>query len=322
MVNMNLQHTLDYLYESTVIPSGQFLLKNLPIEQLVPKVEDERLKVNLDGVELENPVILSSHYSDLEVLEKAKKLGFGAVVTKTITRYKREGHPKVTVVRRKDGLANCDGFRNPGVYDYKKCLESHERIDGLIINVAGDSPEEYGLIVKILSPYADMVELNISCPNYLVYDFNRDPETIEKVFYCARNSTEKPISVKLSPDFEDNNYRFIIPLAIENGIKIINSGNTKRVEEPRLSQGFGGLSGPELFDSTLSNVRRIRKEFGNDVYIIATGGIDSPEKVYMILRYAHADAVSFLTAFVKPDLSGLFLPNRINKYLIRNSSRG
>jgi dihydroorotate dehydrogenase len=124
----------------------------------------------------------------------------------------------------------------------------------------------------------------------------------------------------LSPDFEDNNYKFVIPLAIENGIKIMNFGNTKRIEEPRLSQGFGGYSGPELFENTLNNVRRIRREFGNEVYIIATGGIDSPEKAYMLLIYA--DAASILTAFVKPDMSGLFLPNRINNYLLKNPSKG
>src|SRR4030042_2869852 len=195
MVGMNLQHAFDYLYESAVIPSGQFLLKNLPVETVIHKIEDEKLKVNLDGFELENPVILASHFSDLEILEKGRKLGFGGVTAKTTTRYKRGGYPKATVVRRKDGLANCNKFRNPGMYDFKEHLESHERISGLIINVAGDTPGEYGLLVEVLSPYADMVELNISCPNYLVYDFNRDPKTIEKIFYCARSSTDKPISV-------------------------------------------------------------------------------------------------------------------------------
>jgi len=42
---MSLQHTIDYLYESTVIPSGQYLLKSLTIEKLIPKIEDDRLTV-------------------------------------------------------------------------------------------------------------------------------------------------------------------------------------------------------------------------------------------------------------------------------------
>lgn len=323
LIGMDSQHMFDLLYESLVIPSGQFLFKTLPVEKLIHKVEDERLKVNLDGFELENPVILASHYSDLRILEKARKLGFGTVTSKTIKINEEKGNPRVTVVRRYDGLANCERLRGPGMEYFKAMLDSRERIKGLIISVTGETGKDYGLLVKTLSPYADIIEINISCTNEKsIYELSENPEKLKDLFYYARNSTDGPIDVKLSPDFEDNNYSFVIPLAIKNGIKIINFGNTIRVEEPRLSQGFGGYSGPGLFDNVVRNVHMIRKEFGNDVYIIATGGIDSPEKTNLLLRYAGADAVSFLTAFFKPNLSGLFLPSRINDYLIRNSPKG
>ena len=66
-------------------------------------------------------------------------------------------------------------------------------------------------------------------------------------------------------------------------MRIVNYGNTRRVEEPRLSQGAGGLIGPEIFPTTLDNVRRTRARFGDALEIIATGGVDSPDKAAALL---------------------------------------
>jgi dihydroorotate dehydrogenase len=113
----------------------------------------------------------------------------------------------------------------------------------------------------------------------------------------AAAATPRPLIVKLSPDFADTNERFIIPAALAAGVRIVNYGNTRRIEEPRLSQKVGGLSGPEIFAATRANVRRTRGTFGRDVQIIATGGIDAPDKALALLDDG-ADAVSYFTGFV------------------------
>jgi len=69
------------------------------------------------------------------------------------------------------------------------------------------------------------------------------------------------------------------------------------VEERRLSQGAGGLSGPELFPATLETLRRARARFGRGLEIIATGGVDSPEKARQLLREG-ATAVGYFTGFI------------------------
>ena len=58
----------------------------------------------------------------------------------------------------------------------------------------------------------------------------------------------------------------------------MNCGNTRRVDEPRLSQRTGGLSGPAIFRTMLDNVRRFATDSARDLEIIATGGIDAPDK--------------------------------------------
>jgi dihydroorotate dehydrogenase len=103
--------------------------------------------------------------------------------------------------------------------------------------------------------------------------------------------------VKLSPDFADVNERHIIPAALEAGVGIVNYGNTRRIEEPRLSQRAGGLSGPAIFDATLANLERTRRAFGDRAQIIATGGVDAPDKALRLLD-AGATAIGYFTGFI------------------------
>ncbi len=305
---MDLNRLYDILYEDS-IPIIQWFLKTFPIEAL-PIAGNKENKTSLGGVEIPNPVILSSHYYDTRILAKAMRLGFGAVTTKTITMRQRDGYPRPTVVRKNGNIINCEGFRNPGMEKYKKMLEGLEKTKPLIISISGDSSEEFAALTKNLSSYADILELNISCPNVeSVYKFINDPDRLRRTFYACRESTEKPISVKLSPDFEEANYDFAIPIAIENGVEIINFGNTKRVFEPRLSQRAGGLSGPGLYENMLLNVERICKDF-DDIDIIATGGIDNPEKAYNAMQKG-AKAISLLTAFTRNP----YIAREINSYL-------
>ena len=70
-----------------------------------------------------------------------------------------------------------------------------------------------------------------------------------------------------------------------------------RVEEPRLSQRAGGLSGPEIFEATLANLERTRRVFGDRLEIIATGGVDAPDKALRLLD-AGATAVGYFTGFI------------------------
>ena len=114
---------------------------------------------------------------------------------------------------------------------------------------------------------------------------------------AARKATDKPLIVKVSPDFRRMNEETTIPAALDAGISIINCGNTRRLDEPRLSQKSGGLSGPALFPQTLDNVRRLRDRFGSRIDLIATGGIDSPDKAVQVLA-AGATACAYFTGFI------------------------
>jgi dihydroorotate dehydrogenase len=309
---------LSRLPEATAVRVGQALFRTLPLAPLrALAVDDPRLAVDLAGVRLPGPLILSSMYYDLRVLRRAMALGFGAVTTKSITRGPRPGHPEPNLVRvttaAGPGLVNCNGFHNPGLEAFRSALPRlpHER--PVIVSIAGESPEEYRRLVAALEPHADLVEVNISSPNTrLVYELSGSPDRVRALLELVRGATRKPVIVKLSPDYADENRRAIVPAALDAGIDAVNFGNTRRIEEPRLSQRAGGLSGPELYPGVLAAVRELRRTAGPRLAIVATGGVDTPAKVLALLE-AGADAVGCFTAFIT---RGPTFPGRVGRALL------
>jgi dihydroorotate dehydrogenase len=310
---------LSRLPESVAVPLGQWGLRLLPLDRLpLFRNSDPRLAVTLGGVRLPNPLILSSMYYDTAILRRAMGLGFGAVTAKSITPHPRPGHPPPNLVRIQTpegpGLVNCNGFHNPGLEAYRREIARLPHRVPLIVAAAGESAEDYVAVVEGLAPWGDLVEINISSPNTkLVYGWSERPADLAQMFRAVRKATDRPIIVKVSPDFRRTNEETTIPAALDAGITIVNCGNTRRVEEPRLSQKTGGLSGPALFAETLVNVRRLRERFADRIDVVATGGIDAPDKALRLLE-AGATACAYFTGFIT---QGPLLARRILDALVK-----
>ena len=310
---------LSRLPEPAAIALGQTALRLLPVDHLpVFRLEDPRLRTTLGGVPLANPLILAAQYYDPRILWRAMGLGFGAVTAKTITVHPRPGHPQPNLVRRRSaagpGLVNCNGFQNPGLEAFAASIGGLPHRVPLIVSVAGESVDDYVRLVRALAPLGDLVEVNISSPNTkLVYAWNERPRELREVLEALAAVSPRPVILKLSPDFAEANERDIIPAALQAGVRIVNYGNTRRIDDRRLSQGSGGLSGPEIFTATLDHLRRTRKRFGDTLEIIATGGVDSPDKAATLLAEG-ARAVGYFTGFVT---RGPILARRILERLVQ-----
>src|SRR5262245_23008768 len=294
---------LGRLPERRAIALGQAVLRKVPFDRAGAfRHADRGLGTLTGGVCWPNPVIPAAMYYDTAILERAMGLGFGAVTTKSITTNPRPGHPEPNLVRVRTaagpGLVNCNGFQNPGLESFRPRLAALRRRVPLIVSVAGETVEDYLTLVSTLAPLGDLVEVNISSPNTrLVYEWSSKPRELRGVLERLGHASPRPLIVKLSPDFADVNQREIIPAALDAGVRIVNYGNTRRIDEPRLSQRTGGLSGPEIFSGTLENLRTTRKTFGQSLEIIATGGVDAPDKALALLREG-ANAVSYFTGFI------------------------
>jgi dihydroorotate dehydrogenase len=314
---------LSRLPEERAIALGQAMLRALPLDRLGAfRVEHPRLATSLGGVRLANPLVFAAQYYDVRILSRLMGLGFGAVTAKTITREPRPGHPQPNLARVRTaagpGLVNCNGFQNPGVDRFRRQIATLPHRVPLIVSVAGESADDYLTLAQALAPFGDLVEFNISSPNTtLVYAWSTRPGELTSLLKAAGAAAPKPLIVKLSPDFADVNEGEIIPAALEAGVRIVNYGNTRRVEDRRLSQGTGGLSGPEIFPATLANVRRTRARFGDAIEIIATGGVDTADKAVAVLR-AGATAIGCFTGFIT---RGPLLARRILEGILAAGAR-
>jgi dihydroorotate dehydrogenase (NAD+) catalytic subunit len=230
----------------------------------------------------------------------------GAVVTKGVTLRPREGNPGPRIHETAAGALNAIGLQNPGV---ERVIE--EKLPPLlaagvpvIVNIAGEAPEEYVALAERLSGVAGLaaLELNVSCPNVTRggMEFGRDPQVLGDLVRAVRDATPLPLIVKLSPNVSDP-----VPLAaaaLEAGAEILSLINTllgmaidPRRRRPKLANCTGGLSGPAVALRMVWQVWRALQP-----PIIGMGGIMTGEDAAEFML-AGAAAVAVGTAsFVDP----------------------
>lgn len=214
------------------------------------------LKVNIAGVEFKNPIITASgtfgfgkEYGEFYPLS-----ALGGICTKGLTLKKRDGNPPPRVAETYGGMLNSVGLQNPGIDHYlaEDDLRLAKEDVVVIANIAGSTLDDYiAMGERINESKADMVELNISCPNVKQggMAFGVLPKNVEEVTRAVKNVCKKPVITKLSPNVSSiaDNAR-----AAEAGgadaVSLINTLSGMAVNyktrRPILANNNGGLSGP------------------------------------------------------------------------------
>jgi dihydroorotate dehydrogenase (NAD+) catalytic subunit len=250
----------------------------------------------------------------------------GGLVTKSITKLPRDGHPPPRTAETGGGMLNAIGLANVGIDRFlaEKIPFLEKQKTRIIVNVAGSKIEEYVEICARLNDYerVDMVELNISCPNVDQggIEFGTQPALTEKTVAEVRKVFSRPIIAKLAPNVTDISE---IARAAENGgadaLAVINSvvGMTVDPEtwRPRITNNKGGLTGPAIKPIALAAVDRVHS--ATELPILGIGGISTADDVVEFLLCG-ATAVQIGTAlFVEPD-APLKILDGLKKYLKRH----
>ena len=259
------------------------------------------LRIKIGSVDFKNPIFVASgtYGYGTEVSELADITVLGAIVTKSVTRYPREGNPPPRIVETPSGMLNSIGLANIGVEAYiKKMIPLYEELKTpIIMNIAGSTDDEYCEVLELTELVSSNIvgyEINISCPNVNVggMEFGVDCDLTEQLTTRLRKLTDRLLIMKLSPNVTDI---AAIGVAAEKGgadaLSAINtlvgmSINTTN-KKSNIHYGYGGLSGPAIKPVGLACVHKIYQAV--DIPLIGIGGITSADDV---LEYVLAGAAA------------------------------
>lgn len=259
------------------------------------------LRIKIGSVDFKNPIFVASgtYGYGTEVSELADITVLGAIVTKSVTRYPREGNPPPRIVETPSGMLNSIGLANIGVEAYiKKMIPLYEELKTpIIMNIAGSTDDEYCEVLELTELVSSNIvgyEINISCPNVNAggMEFGVDCDLTEQLTTRLRKLTDRLLIMKLSPNVTDI---AAIGVAAEKGgadaLSAINtlvgmSINTTN-KKSNIHYGYGGLSGPAIKPVGLACVHKIYQAV--DIPLIGIGGITSADDV---LEYVLAGAAA------------------------------
>lgn len=263
------------------------------------------MKVNLAGVELNNPVMTASGTfgSGMEYADFVDLNRLGAVVTKGVANVPWQGNPTPRIAETYGGMINAIGLQNPGIELFiKRDIPFLKQYDTkIIVNVCGKSKEDYVEVVERLAGEpVDLLEINISCPNVKEggIAFGQRADAAFEITKAVKAVAKQPVIMKLSPNVTDIAE---MARAVEAGgadvISLINTLTGMKIDINRrtfaVANKTGGLSGPAIKPVAVRMVYEVANAVS--VPVIGMGGIASAEDALEFIM-AGATAVSVGTA--------------------------
>ena len=288
-------------------------------------------RVNLCGIELDNPVIPASgtfgYGSEFAELYDINCLGTFSF--KGTTREPRFGNPTPRIAECAGGMLNAVGLQNPGVdhvieHELPEMKEFFHK--PVMANVSGFSIDEYVEVCQKLDACEQVgwLEVNISCPNVHGggMSFGTDPKMAAEVTRAVKNVTTKPVIMKLSPNVTD--IAAIARACEEAGadaLSLINTLMGMRIDlrrrRPLLANKTGGMSGSAIFPLAVRMVYQVYETV--KIPIVGLGGVSCAEDIIeMMLAGATAvqvGAANLTEPFACRDIVEQ-LPETMEKYRI------
>lgn len=266
---------------------------------------DVNMKVNIAGVEFNNPVTVASGTfgSGMEYCEYVDLNKLGAVTTKGVANVPWPGNPTPRIAETYGGMINAIGLQNPGLDTFvKRDIPFLKQYDTkIIVNVCGKTEEDYvDAVEKLGEQPVDMLEINISCPNVKEggIAFGQVPASAERITKAVKKVARQPVIMKLSPNVTDIT---VMAKAAEAGgadaISLINTLTGMKIDINRqcfaLANKTGGLSGPAIKPIAVRMVYQAANAVS--IPVIGMGGIACAEDALEFIL-AGASAISIGTA--------------------------
>ena len=267
-------------------------------------------KITIAGVEFKNPVMTGSGTfgSGMEYGEFVDLNKLGAVVTKGVANVPWPGNPTPRVAEVYGGMLNAIGLQNPGIDVFiERDLKFLEQFDTkVIVNVCGKTTKDYIEVVeKLGDTKADMLEINVSCPNVKegAIAFGQSCDALENITAEVKKHAKQPVIMKLSPNV--TNIADMAKAAESAGadaISLINTLTAMKIDIYKrkfaLANKTGGMSGPAIKPVAVRMVYQASQAV--KIPVIGMGGISNAEDaIEFMMAGASAVAVGAMN-FINP----------------------
>ena len=291
----------------------------LGLAPLPGPVTSARLKTELAGLSLPNPVGLAAGYDKNAVaLGPLSRAGFGFLEVGAATPLPQEGNPKPRLFRLTEDHAaiNRFGFNNQGAVLIATRLAARKRGSVPVgINLGAnktstDRAADFAQVLALCGPHVDFATVNVSSPNTEKLRELQGPAALAALLdgvMQVRATLARPIPIflKIAPDLGPEDLAALAEVALSSGLSGIIATNTTLSRDglraPQKSE-TGGLSGAPLFEKSTRVLAQLSKLTQGKLPLIGVGGISSPEQAYAKIC-AGASAVQIYTSMVYQGLS-------------------
>lgn len=285
-------------------------------------VTSDRLKTELAGMQLRNPIGLAAGFDKNSVaLKPLSRAGFGFLELGAATPRPQAGNPRPRLFRlAEDGaVINRFGFNNDGAEAIASRLAATPTAipRGLNLGANKDSTDraaDFAAVLRHAAPHVDFVTVNVSSPNTERLRDLQGPAALTALLagVTEANARNLPVFLKIAPDLDDAAIAAIARVAEAAGIAGIVATNTTLAREGLRSRHggeAGGLSGRPLFDASTRVLAKLSA--ATRLPLIGVGGVATGADAYAKIR-AGASAVQLYTAMV---YGGISLVARIAREL-------
>lgn len=276
--------------------------------------------VRLMGLRFPNRVGLAAGLDkNARHIDALGALGFGFIEAGTVTAQPQAGNakPRLFRLREAQALINRMGFPNEGAEAIAHRLAQRKfgGVCGINIGKNATTPLEdaarnYVACFRIVAPHADYVAVNVSSPNTANLRQLQQVDQLRPILDALLEARAQlgtsagkplPLLVKVSPDLASEDLAAIAQLVRElriDGVIATNTTITRdAVKGIRNSEQQGGLSGAPIRPLALRSISLLREQLGQDVPLVAAGGIDSGAAAVAALQ-AGADLIQIYTGLI------------------------
>lgn len=283
-----------------------------------PRIEDDRLQVEVAGLTLENPLLVGAGWDKKgRAVDGLYALGFAGTEVGSVLPFPQSGNARPRMWYEDGAGYNRMGFNSIGMERVEDNLVKQRRSGIVGISLGknkllpdAQAPWAHAAVAERLHDYADYLVINVASPNTpgLRNLLKREPLTdiVQAVQDVLRTKGDKPLFIKTTVDLTLDDLDTVLAVSLEENVAGVIDTNTSVDPEIKRQYGWenlhgnpmGGVSGDiEAYrQKAAARMKHITRETrGTGLQRIGVGAINSAESAWERMEDG-AQALQVVTA--------------------------